>query len=370
MDSKTDGLRLLALDGGGTRGLSELLILDEIMKRIQAAEYLTDVPKPCEYFDMIGGTSTGGLNAILLGRLCLSVEQAINVYNKFAGRVYSERKWIWQDGMFKASTLVDEVKSIVARYDESRDGDAHMMSDVSRQRDCKIFVCAMSTLNMAHPCLFRSYPVRANQGYNATIWEAVRATSAAPTFFKRISVGTAPKEEFVDGGLRCNNPTDELFREAQSVYGRERAIACIMSIGAGHPRMIALRKPKGFQRLFWTKLLKALVAIAEDCEELSNKFEEKYGVGRMERKEKTYFRLNVQQGMQDVGLEEWMKMGEVKSHTVQYMLGAAVTVEIDKVKDVLKGPHAKPKCTTSSNGCVFPAPHILNHTAPLGADAA
>jgi patatin-like phospholipase/acyl hydrolase len=49
-------LRLLALDGGGVRGLSSLMILQQLMATVNSE----DPPKPCEYFDMIGGTSTGG----------------------------------------------------------------------------------------------------------------------------------------------------------------------------------------------------------------------------------------------------------------------------------------------------------------------
>lgn len=49
-------LRLLALDGGGVRGLSSLMILEQLMQTIDPEH----PPKPCEYFDMIGGTSTGG----------------------------------------------------------------------------------------------------------------------------------------------------------------------------------------------------------------------------------------------------------------------------------------------------------------------
>jgi patatin-like phospholipase/acyl hydrolase len=49
-------LRLLALDGGGVRGLSALMILRQLMETID----LENPPKPCDYFDMIGGTSTGG----------------------------------------------------------------------------------------------------------------------------------------------------------------------------------------------------------------------------------------------------------------------------------------------------------------------
>jgi patatin-like phospholipase/acyl hydrolase len=49
-------LRLLALDGGGIRGLSSLMILEQLMQTINP----DSPPKPCDYFDMIGGTSTGG----------------------------------------------------------------------------------------------------------------------------------------------------------------------------------------------------------------------------------------------------------------------------------------------------------------------
>ena len=60
--------RILSLDGGGVRGLSSLLILREIMEDIAPQVEVTEL-KPCEYFDLIGGTSTGGLIAIMLGAL-------------------------------------------------------------------------------------------------------------------------------------------------------------------------------------------------------------------------------------------------------------------------------------------------------------
>lgn len=47
-------------DGGGIRGKSSLLILENIMERVGKLEGLNVVPRPCEYFDLIGGTSTGG----------------------------------------------------------------------------------------------------------------------------------------------------------------------------------------------------------------------------------------------------------------------------------------------------------------------
>jgi patatin-like phospholipase/acyl hydrolase len=51
---------LTVTDGGGIRGVSELVILDYIMQRVQEKASLDDLPKPCDYFDLIAGTSTGG----------------------------------------------------------------------------------------------------------------------------------------------------------------------------------------------------------------------------------------------------------------------------------------------------------------------
>lgn len=66
-------LRLLALDGGGVRGLSALIILQQLMETIDP----DSPPKPCDYFDMMGGTSTGGwVIASQVDRTYLLTDQA------------------------------------------------------------------------------------------------------------------------------------------------------------------------------------------------------------------------------------------------------------------------------------------------------
>jgi patatin-like phospholipase/acyl hydrolase len=73
--SENTPLRVLSLDGGGVRGISSLYILKELMN--QASRQLAadkpneprSIPRPCDVFDMICGTSTGGLIALMLGRL-------------------------------------------------------------------------------------------------------------------------------------------------------------------------------------------------------------------------------------------------------------------------------------------------------------
>ena len=58
-------LNLLSLDGGGIRGLSSLQILKQLMESVASSKNLHDIPKPCDYFDLIGGTSTGGYEGCL-----------------------------------------------------------------------------------------------------------------------------------------------------------------------------------------------------------------------------------------------------------------------------------------------------------------
>ena len=67
-------IRVLCLDGGGVRGLSSLYIIKKLIEQVKEQED-PDHSKPeqllrlCEYFDLICGTSTGGLIAIMLSRL-------------------------------------------------------------------------------------------------------------------------------------------------------------------------------------------------------------------------------------------------------------------------------------------------------------
>jgi hypothetical protein len=75
------GLKLLSLDGGGVKGLYTILVLKRLLEevaRLEEAGGQTAMRKrPCDYFDLIGGTSTGGLLAIMLGRLQMDTSACI-----------------------------------------------------------------------------------------------------------------------------------------------------------------------------------------------------------------------------------------------------------------------------------------------------
>ena len=90
-------LRILSIDGGGVKGYTALLILQRICRamRVEAEKGgidLADEPKPCEVFDLIVGTSTGGLIAVMLGRLHMSVDECIRKYEDLSSDIFGKRQ--------------------------------------------------------------------------------------------------------------------------------------------------------------------------------------------------------------------------------------------------------------------------------------
>jgi len=81
---------LLALDGGGVKGISTLILLQAIMDEVKKQEGGEgDERKPVDYFDLAAGTSTGGLIALMLFRLHMSTSQVMEVYNSRAKDIFS-----------------------------------------------------------------------------------------------------------------------------------------------------------------------------------------------------------------------------------------------------------------------------------------
>lgn len=191
---------------------------------------------------------------------------------------------------------------------------------------------------MAQTQLFRSYSVPGYSYTTCEIWEAARATSAAPVIFKPISI-SGPGEgtkEFIDAGLRCNNPTREMLEEASLIFGSKRRIGCIVSIGTGHPGAIGLSKPGALQSIVPTDLIAILEKIATDTESTAMAMSR-----RFETVDNVYFRFNVMHGAGQISFEEWKRMGEVVTHTKAYLQDPSVNKYINAVVALLCSTHNK-----------------------------
>ena len=208
-------------------------------------------------------------------------------------------------------------------------------------------MCAVGASDVTHaagPTLFRTYEVAKNRTYNCTIWEAARATSAAPTFFKRVKIGPPTSGvEFVDAGLGYNNPVKEVIAEAVRVFGEEAQIACVVSIGTGQVGNTNFVKPGVFQKWLPLDLISALKRIATDSGKTAEEMNIKYG-----KVPGIYYRFDVDRGLQSIPLEEWKQLGAVRAHTGNYMRLEAINREIDYAVKALSGLHQT--CTAGQLG--------------------
>ncbi|KAG9088863.1 hypothetical protein FRC06_001810 [Ceratobasidium sp. 370] len=317
-DGDDRGVSILVGDSSGAGGLSTVTALHEMMKRVQAGNGLKEPLLVGEYFDIIAGGGIPAIIAVMVGRLGMTTGQAMLSLARLANEVFSDKKTIGE-GTFKASKMERALKDIIR--EATGNENEPMLDERASSGGCKTMVFAMSKHNMnaGIPTIFRSYRARANQGPNTAIWEALRAATAHPEMFKSMEIeDRGIRGSFVDAAMGCSNPIEHVLAEAKHLYPSRR-VACILSIGGGHPRTIHIPEPNPFQRIFPTNLIVAMRDIATDNERMAQTM-----AARFQAVPDVYFRLNVDQGMQSVRIGSWDRLGEIKAHTRAYMLKAQI----------------------------------------------
>ncbi|KAF4633228.1 hypothetical protein G7Y89_g4890 [Cudoniella acicularis] len=309
-------LCLLSLDGGGVRGLSTLQILKGLMTRLnneRKADNLLPV-KPCEVFDIIGGTSTGGLIAIMLGRLEMDVDECISAYVELMKAVFESKSRSLPFNIrgrtkprFDSTKLEIAIKQVIT----SRGVSENALFNDGTDRNCNVFVCtiAKETTDITR---LRSYSLLSELDIPATICEAALATSAATGFFDPVCIG---ERKFVDGALGANNPVCEVEGEASDIWCPETAdlkprVKCFISIGTGDPGK------KAIEDNIIKFLSRTLVAITTETGKTAEQFVARW---RQHYDESRYFRFNVQQGLQTVRLAEYREQGTIEAATAAYL---------------------------------------------------
>ncbi|KAF7716534.1 Uncharacterized protein PECH_005178 [Penicillium ucsense] len=309
-----NGLCLLSLDGGGVRGLSTLFILQDIMTQLSRERGSPSILKPCEVFDLIGGTSTGGLIAIMLGRLEMSTVDCILAYTELIRKVFGEKlrslpvNWIGDirpryDSEKLRSAVEDVIKKAGAAPEDQ-------MNDRTSRR-CRVFVCttAKDTLQVTR---IRSYSVPNEDTVSATICESALATSAATGFFRPVTIGNS---QYVDGAFGANNPVEEVEEEAADIWctssrDLKPLLKCFLSLGTGNP----LKMPMDDNIIKF--LSKTLVRMATKPESTERRFMARWSD---EARRKRIFRFNVEQGLQGVHMSDYQKLSLIETATQDYL---------------------------------------------------
>lgn len=238
-------LRILSIDGGGIRGVVPARILAEIEKRTGKPAGLL--------FDMIAGTSTGGILALGLakpgpdGLPQYSSEQLMSIYHEHGKDIFARGKWAW----LRPLALLFEEKYPAAgleRVLEQYFGDTRL-----RDASTEVLITGYE-IERRFPFFFRSRKAKEDASYDFPMKHVARATSAAPTYFEplRLEAGSAAGYyALIDGGVFANNPAMCALVEAQAT---QREAGLLVSLGTGVlTRPLAFEKARKWGLAKWAK---------------------------------------------------------------------------------------------------------------------
>lgn len=228
--------KLLALDGGGIRGVLTLAVLAELQAQLQRALHRADDFVLADYFDYIAGTSTGAIIAT-----CLSLGWRVERIREFyegSGQAMFDKASVLKRFKYK---FEDEKLAALLQ----REIGADVTLGDSRLRTLLLLVMRNATTDSPWP-VSNNPRAKYNLGerYDCNLglplWQLVRASTAAPTYFppETIDVGTH-RFVFVDGGVTMfNNPAFQLFLmatlpEFKLNWARGERELLLVSIGTG-----------------------------------------------------------------------------------------------------------------------------------------
>jgi len=208
--------RILALDGGGIRGVAPAAFLAHIEQRLKEPI--------CRYFDLIVGTSTGGIIALALSR-GVPAKEITQLYRERGGSIFARRMPILPKTLammvgplYKSGPLHAELQRIL--------GEDTLLGEAR----CRVCIPAVNT-SSGHVVVFKTrHHVTFERDYQLPMWRIAAATAAAPTYFQPVHIPDCGW--FVDGGLWANSPALVGMAEAVRLGYRPDEVE-VLSIGTG-----------------------------------------------------------------------------------------------------------------------------------------
>ncbi|MGH9733081.1 MAG: patatin-like phospholipase family protein [Candidatus Acidiferrales bacterium] len=213
-------IKVLAIDGGGIRGIIPALILGEIQKRLGADLY--------KFFDLISGTSTGGIIALGVGTQSkngqpYSPTELADLYVENGPAIFNKTFITPIKNFGRPKYSPDALQSTLVEFF----GDTQFSTALSP------LLISSYDLQGQIPFFFKSHRIAENPNYNWPVVSIARATSAAPTFFPPLQlVRGTDNYALVDGGVFVNNPAMAAYAEARALY-TDAAQFIIISVGTG-----------------------------------------------------------------------------------------------------------------------------------------
>ncbi|KAK1750559.1 calcium-independent phospholipase A2-gamma [Echria macrotheca] len=364
------------------------LIIQELMHRTFVeiegrAPRRSEIPKPCDHFDLIVGTGTGGLIALMLGRLRLDLETCKELYVRLTRIVFETDKTIagipYRSTLFKATKLEEAIRECVREHtiDESEGNDGtglggNPISAASRSSAAASAGPRRHTSNASvvsfsarSPAAQAARPVFSHRGGNpnARLYDEreYRTKTAVTAMYKGTQKGGEPamlrsydsrrepapefdckiweagratcaiglafkpiqigQSVFHDDGAGNFNPSITALNEAVVNEWPGREVGVFVSVGTG-------KRPKGSDAnsAMWYEGF--LGEFAEARRKLIQKIEGCERIHELMKKEylakrgvniDNYYRFNVEVGVGEFGMNEWNRLADISTNTRRYL---------------------------------------------------
>ena len=235
--------RVLSIDGGGIRGIIPALVLAHLEQH---------TGKPCsELFDLMVGTSTGGMLALGLSiddendKALFTAQQLVKLYEEHGDEIFEQSLWRKVrsvGGILEEAYSHEALETILNQYFGDR-----------ALSECRV------------PTMVTSYDIQHRRTVFLKSWhsdhegvlckEAARATSAAPTYFEPATLEWASESRtLIDGGVFINSPSVSAYAEARKLFPDDEI--AMLSIGTGElTRAIPYEAAKTWGSALWVMSL-------------------------------------------------------------------------------------------------------------------
>lgn len=248
MEKEIKPFKILSIDGGGIKGLYSATILQHLEERYGSIS---------DYFDMICGTSTGGLIALALAQ-GISASVICDLYQNKGEMIFPKQskllgiiKQTFWKGKFDQQPLKEV---LIELFGDKKIGDS------------KNLLCIPSySFTDARPWVFKLDHGILDRDNKALCVDVALATSAAPTYFPLVEIEYYDSKQFIDGGVWANNPTMVGVIEALTYFvGEEKPfnsieVLSVSSLNNVSGKPVGLSKARSFidwrNDLFETSLI-------------------------------------------------------------------------------------------------------------------
>ena len=207
-------VRILTIDGGGIRGIIPAVVLARLEEKLRERTG-DDTARLCDYFDLIAGTSTGGILACYYTSPVTRAEGAesaiglykVKVIDIFSTSLLRKIRAVFYKSRYSETNIE---KILAEKFGGTR------LSDI---RDVHLLIPAYDpTVDSAR--FYTTLSASKNEDRDFLLRDIARATSAAPTYFQAKKLCSMSKKEIhhlVDGGIFANNPSMCAITEAGKI---------------------------------------------------------------------------------------------------------------------------------------------------------